>query len=109
MADTLGIRSLDLADKVVAEPVLAEPLVQGRHEIMAQVDWAIDRELAQTVMDVMMRRTQLYYRDPEQGLSAVHAIADRMAKRLGWSEDERVRHIEAYKEEVERSRRWQND
>ena len=109
LADTLGIRSLDLADKVVAEPVLAEPLVQGRHEIMAQVDWAIDRELAQTVMDVMMRRTQLYYRDPEQGLSAVHAIADRMAKRLGWSEDERVRHIEAYKEEVERSRRWQND
>ena len=39
-----GYSSLDLADAVVAEPALAEPLVQGRHEIMAQVDWAIDRD-----------------------------------------------------------------
>ncbi len=109
LAGSLGMRGIDVAERVVAEPKLAEPLIQGRHEIMAQVDWAVEREFAVTVTDVMMRRTQLYYRDSDQGLTATNAVAERMAEQLGWSEEERLRQIEDYRKEVERSRRWRSE
>jgi len=109
LASTIGMRGINLAERVVADPTLAEPLVQGRPEIMGQVEWAIDEELASTVTDVMMRRTQLYYRDADQGLTAVNAVANRMAIRLGWTEAERERQVQAYRDEVERSRRWRNE
>ena len=109
LASTIGMRGINLAERVVSDPVLAEPLVQGRSEILGQVDWAIDKELASTVTDVMMRRTQLYYRDADQGLTAIDAIADRMATRLGWTDAERARQAQAYRDEVERSRRWRNE
>ena len=55
----LGMRAIDLAEHVAAAPDTAAPLVQGRPEILGQVDWAVTVELARTVTDVMMRRTQL--------------------------------------------------
>ena len=36
-----------------AHPELAQPLVPGRHEILAQVDLAVDEELAVEVDDVL--------------------------------------------------------
>ena len=105
----LGMRAIDLAERVAADEGAAAPLVQGRPEILGQVDWAVSVELARTVTDVMMRRTQLYYRDADQGLGAVQVVADRMAKHLGWSEDEAAAQAAAYREEVERSRRWRNE
>ena len=46
-----------------------------RIEVLAQVDWAVNEELAGTVSDVMIRRTQLFYRDRDQGLGAAEAVA----------------------------------
>ena len=105
----LGMRAIDLAERVAAAPDTAAPLVQGRPEILGQVDWAVTVELARTVTDVMMRRTQLYYRDTDQGLGAVQVVASRMAELLGWTEEEAAAQAAAYSEEVERSRRWRNE
>ena len=105
----LGMRAIDLAERVAAAPDTAAPLVQGRPEILGQVDWAVTVELARTVTDVMMRRTQLYYRDADQGLGAVQAVASRMGELLGWTEEEAAAQAAAYSEEVERSRRWRNE
>ena len=71
------------------EPDLAEPLVLGRPEIAAQVVWGVERELSVTVSDIMIRRTQLYYRDVRQGLDAIEATVDLMRPRLGWSKRRR--------------------
>jgi glycerol-3-phosphate dehydrogenase len=73
------------------------------------VDWAVQHELAATVTDVFVRRTQLFYRDAEQGLSAVDAVAARMAALLGWDAATRERHASAYRHEVAQSRRWRAD
>lgn len=109
LVSVLGMRAIDLAERVAADPDAAAPLVQGRPEILGQVDWAVSVELARTVTDVMMRRTQLYYRDDEQGIAAVQVVAGRMANHLGWSEDEAAAQAAAYLEEVERSRRWRSE
>lgn len=105
-ATTYGMRGLDVARRVAADPALAEPLVEGRPEVLAQVDAAVEEELAKTVSDVMIRRTQLYFRDLDQGLGATEKVADRMAKLLGWDAERKTREVYAYQAEVARSRAW---
>ena len=63
----------------------------GRPEILAQVDHSVEVELAATVRDFFIRRTQVYFRDRDQGLTAVEAVAARMRELLGWSEDTETR------------------
>jgi len=109
LANTYGMRGVDIAAQVAERPELGVRLVEGRPEILAQVDWAVDHELAARVVDVMVRRTQLYYRDIDQGLGAAPAVADRMAVKLGWSARRRDEELAAYQEEVERSRRWRGE
>lgn len=109
LANTYGMLGVKLAEQIAAQPALAAPLVAGRPEVLGQVDWAVQHELAATVTDVFVRRTQLFYRDAEQGLSAVDAVAARMAALLGWDAATRERHASAYRHEVAQSRRWRAD
>ena len=109
LTNTYGVVALQVAGLTVADKSLATPLIEGRPEILAQVDWAVHRELAATVTDVMLRRTQLFYRDLDQGLPAVSAVADRMSELLGWTPEQRERSIQEYREEVARSRRFRQE
>lgn len=106
LVNAYGTRAIWIAERCAANPSLGEPLIEGRPEILAQVDFAVDEELAATVSDIMIRRTQIFFRDFDQGLSAAEKIADRMATLIGWDEDERQRWLEAYRGEVALSRRW---
>jgi glycerol-3-phosphate dehydrogenase len=106
LANTYGMRALALAEQIRARPALAERLVAGRPEIVGQIDWAVNEELAATISDVMIRRTQLFYRDHDQGLGAVPTVARRMQELLGWDDDAREKRVEAYRADVALSRRW---
>jgi glycerol-3-phosphate dehydrogenase len=106
LVDTYGMRALELAKLCAEHPALLEPIVPGRIEIMAQVDFAVREELAASVSDVMVRRTQIFFRDHQQGLQSVHKVADRMAELIGWSDEEQQRSIDAYKAEVALSQKW---
>jgi glycerol-3-phosphate dehydrogenase len=109
LADTYGMRGADVARRVRQDKSLAAALVPGRPEILAQVDHAVQDELASTVTDVLKNRTALFYRDPHQGLAAAGTVADRMAELLGWTEEMRLEMEAAYRLEVEDSRRWRLD
>ncbi|MBT8468376.1 MAG: hypothetical protein KJN97_06465, partial [Deltaproteobacteria bacterium] len=74
--------------------------------IMAQVDFGVREELAASVSDVMIRRTQIFFRDFEQGIGSVEKVAMRMAELIGWSDEERQSSIDDYKAEVALSQRW---
>ncbi|MDH5490376.1 MAG: hypothetical protein OEY14_00235, partial [Myxococcales bacterium] len=106
LANTYGMRAADLARRFCAEGDGNEPLIEGRPEVLAQVDWAIEEELAASVTDVLLRRTQLFFRDREQGLDAAPKIASRMAHRLGWDEAREREELAGYEAEVARSRAW---
>ncbi|MCO4772557.1 MAG: FAD-dependent oxidoreductase [Deltaproteobacteria bacterium] len=109
LADTYGMKGADVARRVRQDKELAAPLVPGRAEILAQVDHAVQDELASTVTDVLKNRTTLFYRCPHQGLAAAPTVADRMAVLLGWDSATRDAMEAAYREEVDDSRRWRLD
>lgn len=106
LADTYGMLGIDLARRVRTQPELAQPLIDGRPEILAQIDWAVDVELACSLSDVMVRRTQLFYRDLDQGLGAIDRIASHMARLCDWSQERTQRELAEYRDTVELSRRW---
>jgi glycerol-3-phosphate dehydrogenase len=109
LADRYGTLALPLVKEAVKDERLLAPLVPGRPEILGQVDWAVHEELAATVTDFMERRTQLFFRDEQQGLTAVPAVAQRMAALLGWTEAQREESVREYEEEVARSRAWRDE
>jgi glycerol-3-phosphate dehydrogenase len=51
----------------------------------AEVEHAVDHEMALTLEDVLERRTRLLLFDPQQGLDGLDAMAQVVADRLGWS------------------------
>lgn len=106
LADNYGMRGLEIAGLVVADPTLAERLIPGRPEIAALVDFSVREELAATVSDVLSRRTQIFYRDVDQGLGVAARVADRMAALLGWDDARRAIEVERYEAEVALSRAW---
>lgn len=109
LVDTYGMRALELAKMCAADPSLTEPIVPGRIEIMAQVDFGVKEELAASVSDVMTRRTQIFFRDFEQGLGSVEKVATRMAHLIGWSDEEKQKSVDEYKVDVARSQRWKQE
>lgn len=106
LGDSYGTLGLDVAARVVNDASLAEPIIPGRPEIMAQVDHAVLDEMAHTVSDFMIRRTQLYYRDVDQALGAVERVAGRMGLLLNWDDDMRAARIQSYRDDVAQSRAW---
>ena len=109
LTDTYGMRSLDLGQMIKDDSTLKERLNPARPEIFAQVKYAVEKELALTICDVLVRRTQIFFREADQGLNCLERVAEQMATLLGWDEEKKQGQIRAYREEVERSRRWQEE
>ncbi len=106
LASRYGTRGIDIGESLSEQEGRMERLVEARPEVMGIVDWAVTKELACTLEDVMVRRTQLFFRDVDQGLGAAPRIADRMASLLEWSSERRDQELLSYQEEVQRSRQW---
>lgn len=109
LANRYGTRGIDIAELCMTDQRLLEPLIPGRPEVLGLVDWAVKDELAERVADVMTRRTQLYFRDRDQGLGAVEKVAARMAELLGWDAERRTQEVLNYQSEVGRSRAWRSE
>ncbi|HEU4598720.1 MAG TPA: glycerol-3-phosphate dehydrogenase C-terminal domain-containing protein, partial [Solirubrobacterales bacterium] len=90
-------RVLDLAR---ADPQLAQPIVPGRPDLLAEVALAARHEQARSVADVLLRRTRLGILAAPQLRSAktVRAVADVLGGELGWSRRRRSREAEAWLE-----------
>ncbi len=109
LAGVYGVRAPRLGDLVANDPRLKQRLTPDRPEILAQVDWGVKMELAATITDILLQRTQIYYRAADQGLGSVELVADRMAELLGWDEATKAEQIERYEHDVALSRRWRDD
>jgi len=78
--------------------------VPGRPEIWAEVTYAVERELAQRVQDVLIRRLHLYYETRDQGQSVAGAVATRMKRLLGWDDTREAEELRDYAQTLERGR-----
>jgi len=91
------------ADQVAARG--AERIAPGRPVAWGQVDYAVETEMAQTIEDVLIRRTSFGLKDVRTSLEVAESIADRMGALLGWDEARRHDEVAAYRSWVEQSLR----
>jgi glycerol-3-phosphate dehydrogenase len=80
---------------------LAERIVPGRPDLLAEITYAARREQARSVGDVLLRRTRLALTAARSLDSAVVArVAAVLGDELGWDEARRAREIDAFADEA---------
>ncbi len=75
---------------------LLRPLAPGRPFLEAEVAWAVRHELAQSLDDVLSRRTRLAQEMPDRGVAVAPRVARILGSELGWSDGRQAAEIEAY-------------
>lgn len=63
----------------------AQPIVKGTSVLAGEVDWAVQKEGAAGVEDVLYRRTRVALYEPAECDALLRPIADRMRALLSWS------------------------
>jgi glycerol-3-phosphate dehydrogenase len=100
-----GVRALDVLEMAGEDPSLRMPLGPSATVesgiIGAEVLYALRRELAQTLSDVLLRRTMVGL-GPNVGLDVDEAATQVAVKHERWSEERARNEVEAYREFVER-------
>jgi len=96
-----GANWQELLRLVGENPKLGEPIVPGVDVIWAEVLWAVRHEMAQSLLDVLGRRTHLAQLDRHQGLNVVEGVARLIAPELGWDEEEIQLQVKRYRRDVE--------
>lgn len=92
-------------ERITSHPAEAAGLVGGLPYVLAQVSYAVLFERAQRLDDVLVRRTQVFYRDADQGLGCAALVARHMAMLMGTDEAWTASEVSRYAELVELSRR----
>ncbi|MCO4773575.1 MAG: glycerol-3-phosphate dehydrogenase, partial [Deltaproteobacteria bacterium] len=82
---TYGGRWPGIIDRARADERLGLRIDPELPYLWAEVDHAVENELACTIVDVMRRRTQLILRSRDMGANCVADVGARMAQLLGWS------------------------
>jgi glycerol-3-phosphate dehydrogenase len=83
--------------EILARDPAATPLRGIAGVLRAEIDHAIDAEMALTLEDVLERRTRALLFDAQQGLGGVEEVADVMARRLGWDAARKAAEIDDYR------------
>ena len=88
----------DLLGLAAADPSWLEPLHPGVPALRGEVQLAVEREMALTLVDFMDRRAALLLFSPNFGLAGAEAAADIMSEALGWDGNRRAQEVEEYRE-----------
>jgi glycerol-3-phosphate dehydrogenase len=97
-----GNRWVDVWALAERDPALAERLVPELPYARAELAYGVEREMACTLADLLMRRTHLAYETRDAGRSAARLAAAVVAPRLGWDEAAVARELAAYDADAER-------
>ncbi|MBN1464591.1 glycerol-3-phosphate dehydrogenase/oxidase [candidate division KSB1 bacterium] len=93
---TYGSRYRDVLACANGNPRMAEPVSSDSHILKAEIIFAIRHEMAYTLSDMLMRRTEL----GTAGLATetqISAVADLMTQELQWTPERRNDEIDDYK------------
>lgn len=97
----------DELDTVVSHveefPNWQRTICQQQPDIIGQVVWAVQQEHAQTLEDVLYRRTSLAHLGIDQ--EGVSCVADVMATLLQWTDETKQAQLEAYHQRVTQTRK----
>jgi glycerol-3-phosphate dehydrogenase len=96
-----GARAPDVLALADRDPTLREPFCAATGSIGAEVVFAIEREFARTLEDVMMRRTMVGL-EPGHGVGADEVAAAIAQRHLGWDEARAHDEVLQYRAYLER-------
>ncbi|MBI3185893.1 MAG: glycerol-3-phosphate dehydrogenase/oxidase [Myxococcales bacterium] len=105
LSNVYGVRAQRVAARAGRDGG-GSPLDPELPYLMAEVDEAVDSEMARSLEDVLSRRVPLLLRGRDQGLAAATAVAERMAKKLGWDGGRTREELERYRAVVADTRRF---
>lgn len=94
-----------LASMIEADPSLAMEYGDS-NQYKVQVAYALAHEHPKRLVDMMVRRTQLYYRLADAGLSFAEEVAHMMSEVLDWSPERRELEIGDYMDFVKKNMAW---
>jgi glycerol-3-phosphate dehydrogenase len=104
LAGRYGHIAHDVLSLTSGRPDLAEPVVPGRPDLLAEIAYAARREQARTVGDALLRRTRLGLTAARMllapGAGAIERVAAVMGEELDWNEARRASEAEAFREEA---------
>jgi glycerol-3-phosphate dehydrogenase len=89
---------------VEADPSIGTPLVQGLPYLRAEAVYAARYEMAQTLEDVLNRRTRATLLDQEATSEAAGNVAELVGPELGWTPAETDRQVGDFRSTVEADR-----
>jgi glycerol-3-phosphate dehydrogenase len=96
LAGRFGTEAPAVLAMAEGRPELLEPLVAGLPYLTVEALWAVRREMAGTVSDVLDRRTQSAYRDARATAAAAARVAALLGPELGWDDERQRTEAEAY-------------
>ncbi len=102
LVDTYGIRAQEVLAIVERAPRLSERICLGAPDILAQVNFAVEKEMALTVEDFMLRRSLLGH-TASRGVEGVDKVAVEMGAVLDWTEARRQAEIDGYLERIKKT------
>ncbi len=82
------------------DPHLSKPIVEGLPYIWAEVQYAIEQEMAMTVTDVLERRLHILNEARDMGLSVAPRVSELLGDYLDWDKGEADRELRDYQEQV---------
>lgn len=100
---TYGTQAVAIATLAQVDPALAGIIDEGHGAIGAEVVYAVQREGAQRLTDVLLRRTMLGY-GPESAIGVDERAAAIAGAALGWDADRQTAEVADYRSYVSRYR-----
>jgi glycerol-3-phosphate dehydrogenase len=100
LAGQFGTRASCVMDLAKEEPELATPLAEGLAPTRAEAAFAIRNEMAVSIEDILSRRIGLQTHSWKQAIRAAPAVADLLARDLGWSEKGKQEALSQYFEKI---------
>jgi glycerol-3-phosphate dehydrogenase len=99
-----GGEATEVIELLRSQPDLARPLVAGLPYRRAEAIYAVRREMAHTLADVLSRRTRALLRGRDATADAADDVARLIAPELGWDEAKIADEVAAFRAAVERER-----
>jgi glycerol-3-phosphate dehydrogenase len=102
LVEAYGSRWREVAALTTAEPALARRIARDLPYLLAEVVYAVEREMAMTLADVLVRRLHLAFEVADHGRSAARVATAVLAGRLGWDNARARSELARYETEVQR-------
>lgn len=99
IAETYGPRSPELLQFMASDASLGRPVADGCETTRGEVLFAVERERARTLGDVLLRRTGMAFA-PRCSRQWVEAVAEVCAPSLGWDSAGKALALQQYRDEL---------